>query len=204
MIDYRKVMTGGPDQLVSGAIWSGPPMVPYQDPEDFFISTPPEGFTDSGYISEDGLKFSQDRSTKDLVDWGGSIVKKILESFTGTLEYGHLEVNEFSLRETFGDSNVTEWKAAAAAHGRQLKTAVNAKDLPRKARWYRIKEGDAKIVLLAPNCQVTEVGDIEFKNADAVVLPNIVSCFQDDLGNSLYIVTDDGIYAATATPGDGE
>lgn len=203
-IDAKRVLTGAPDQRTTGAIWSGPVMMPYTDPEDPFTSDLPDGFTDGGYVGEEGLTLSLDRSTADIKDWNGDIVRKILEEFSGTLTYQHLEVSEFSLTETFGADNVALFKAAAQEHGTQRKVKINATELPRRARWYRMKDGDARVVILAPNSQVTEVGDVSFVKNDAIKLENTVSCYPDNEGNSIYIFLDDGVYAGQASAEGGE
>lgn len=195
-VDSSKVLTGAPDQLTTGAIWVGPKMVPYKEPQDPFTSSLPAGFADSGYVSEDGLKLTTDRSTADIKDWNGDIVRKILEEFSGTLVYSHLEFSEFALRESYGDENVSMLKAAAKSNGKQTKVKINAADLPIKARWFRMKDGDARVVILAPNCQVTEVGEVSFVKSEAIKIENTISCYPDDQGNLLYIFLDDGIYAA--------
>lgn len=201
-VDSRKVLTGAPDQKVTGAIWTGPVMVPFQDPADPFEAQLPDGFTDGGYVSEDGLKLATDRSTADIKDWNGDIVRKILEEFSGTLTYSHLEFSEHALKESYGESNVKELKAASAENGKQTKVAINAADLPRRARWFRMKDGNARIVILAPNCQVTEVGEVSFLKSDAIKIENVISCYPDDLGNSIYIFLDDGVYTSQTSPED--
>lgn len=194
-VDSNKVLTGAPDQSVTGAIWSGPKMVPFAQPADPFTSKKPQGFEDSGYVSEDGLKLTTERSTADIKDWNGDIVRKILEEFSGTLVYSHLEFSEFALKESYGEENVEELKKAATNNGRQLKVAINAADLPIKARWFRMKDGNARVVILAPNCQVTEVGEVSFVKSEAIKIENTISCYPDDQGNSIYIFLDDGVYA---------
>lgn len=203
-IDAKRVLTGAPDQRTTGAIWSGPPMMPYEDPADPFTSQKPAGFSDGGYVGEEGVTLALDRSTADIKDWNGDIVRKILEEFSGTLTYQHLELSEFSLSESFGEDNVEVLKAAAADSGTQRKVKINASDLPRRARWYRMKDGNARVVILAPNSQVTELGNVQFVKNDAIKLENTVSCYPDNEGNSIYIFLDDGIYAGQASPGGGE
>ncbi|MDO5676507.1 MAG: hypothetical protein Q4G35_03250 [Propionibacteriaceae bacterium] len=195
--DAKRVLTGAPDQLTTGAIWSGPPMLPFTDPTDPFVATLPQNFKDGGYVGEDGITLALNRSTADIKDWNGDIVRKIIEEFSGTLTYQHLEFSEFALGETFGTANISQLKAATTSAGKQSKIKLNADELPRRARWFRMKDGNARVVILAPNSQVTEIGDISFVKTDAIRLENTVSCYPDNHGNSLYIYLDDGVYTGS-------
>src|SRR5699024_7773422 len=103
-VDAANVLVGAPDQAVTGAILSAElgaelPTMPRE--------TPDPAFTGSGYVSEDGLALTPDSSTVDIKDWSGAMVRRILEEFTGTLAWAHLETSEGALRNWFGDDNIT-------------------------------------------------------------------------------------------------
>ena len=197
--DAKRVLTGAPDQLTTGAIWSGP-ADGFSIPADVFTAAKPAGFDDSGYVSEDGVSLSLERSTTSIKDWSGATVRQLLEEFNGTLTYTHLELSEFSLRETFGDDNVEVLAAATESSGTQRKVSINASDLPRKARFFRMKDGNARVVIVLPDSQVTEIGEVNFIKTDAIKLENTITCYPDAAGNSIYIFLDDGVYTSSATP----
>ena len=65
--------------------------------------------------------------------------------------------------------------------------------LPEAQSWvFLMKDGDARIVILVPNGQVTEVGEVTFAANAAVGWEVTLSCYPDTEGESIYILTDDG------------
>jgi hypothetical protein len=59
-----------------------------------------------------------------------------------------------------------------------------------------MKDGNARIVVLVPNGQVTEVGEVTFAANAAVGWQVTLSTYPDDSGNCIYIMTDDGVVSA--------
>lgn len=187
-VNALNVLVGAPDQATTGAILSAPlgADLPITAVDALDVE-----FVDSGYINEDGLTLTPDRSTANIKDWSGAIVRTILEEFNGTLSWGHLEVNEESLKVAFGDDNVTV-TAANATHGKQIKVAIGAYEMPRKSWVFRMKDGDSRIMIVVPNGQITETGETTFTKSNAISLPVVLSTYPDSNGNSIYIYTDDG------------
>ena len=66
---------------------------------------------------------------------------------------------------------------------------LRADELPHKTWCFRMKDGDAKIIIWVPDGQITEADDI-------IKLPVTLTCYPDAQGNSLYIATDDGVTGA--------
>lgn len=189
-VNASNVLTGAPDQLTTGAILSAPlgtdlPESPRDEPDAAFKS--------SGYISENGLTLTPERSTVGIKDWSGATVRQILEEFNGTLAWEHLETNEESLKNYFGDDNV-EVTAATASTGTLITAALGAHDLPRKSYLFRIKDGDARILIKVPDGQVTEQGEVSFTKSGAILWPVTLATYPDAAGNNIYIITDDGVY----------
>lgn len=190
----QNVLSGAPDQLTTGAILSAalPPTV--AKPTDMFTATL-TGFDDSGYVSEDGVAMSISKSFAAIKDWSGSVVKRILEEFDGTIKYSHLEVSEYALQDTFGESAVTI-TAPTATKGTRIEVAIGADDMPHKQRVFRMKDGAKRVVIYLPDSQVTELEEITFVKTDAIKLGVTVSCYPDAAGKSIYILTDDGVFSA--------
>lgn len=187
-VNAANVLVGAPDQKTTGAILSAPlgsmlPTDPTEALEAEFIS--------SGYVSESGVTLTPERSTASIKDWSGAIVRQILEEFNGTLAWEHLETNEEALRNYFGDDNVTV-TAATADRGEQIRAALGAHELPRKAWVFRIKDGKRRVLITVPDGQVTEQGEVAFTKTGAILWPVTLSTFPDADGNNIYITTDDG------------
>lgn len=197
MPQTKDVRIGAPEQATTGAIKHAP--IGTTLPTLASISTSgvqlADGFTGDEYVSEDGLTLTPSMSTTDIKDWSGATVRKVLESFDGTLSWTMISTNEGALGVTFGDDKITT-NAAATTHGKQVQAALGA-HLPDAQSWvFLMKDGDARIVILVPNGQVTEVGEVTFASNAAVGWNVTLSCYPDSDGECIYIMTDDGVTSA--------
>ncbi|MDO4717420.1 MAG: hypothetical protein Q4B08_07630 [Propionibacteriaceae bacterium] len=193
-IDATKVLAGAPDQLVTGAILSAPLSVSVPSDTQMYGDTF-TGFKDSGYVSEEGLTMSLSKSYELIKDWSRAVVKRILNEFDGTIKYTHLELSEFSLKDTFGDDHVSVTPATSSA-GTRYKVEIGAHDLPTKRYVFKMKDGPAKVRILVPHGVPTELEDTTFSRGDAIKLGVTLGCQPDAHGNSIYIFLDDGIKTA--------
>ena len=142
-------------------------------------------------MSEDGLTLAPALSTTDIKDWSGATVRKVLESFDGTLAWTMISTNAGALGITFGADNVTT-EAATTTHGQQVEVALGARLPEAESFVFLMKDGDARIVIVVPDGQVTEVGEVTFAANAAVGWNVTLSTYPDEDGNSIYIYTDDG------------
>ena len=197
MPNTSDVRVGAPDQATTGAILHAP--VGTALPTMASISktgvTVNGAFTGNEYVSEDGVTLSPSRSTTDIKDWSGATVRKLLESFDGTLSWTMISTDRAALEVAFGSSHIT-YSTANASHGNQTQAALGA-FMPDEYAWvFLMKDGNARIVIAVPDGQVTEVGDVTFASNAAVGWPVTLSCYPDSSGNSIYIITDDGCWTA--------
>lgn len=191
-IDATKVLVGTPDQATTGAVLAAP--LGTTGPTTA-VSTLDAAFEDSGFVSEDGLELAPSISTTSIKDWSGAVVRKLIEEFDGTISWAHLETNEASLKNYFGDDEVTA-TAADATHGNQLAVTMGARDLARKSWVFKIKDGDNRILIYVPIGQVTDREAVTFAKSDAVAWGVTLTTYPDGSGNSIYLFTDDGQIAA--------
>ena len=188
-LDVTKVMVGAPDQKTTGAIFDAPvgSKLPTSASEVLDAA-----FVSSGYVSDDGLALTMDRSTNDITDWSKNTIRKLIESFDSTIKWSEMQMSYESLCHAFGADHVTK-TAASAEHGEQINVSIGA-DLPPARAWaFKMKDGMARILIVVPNGQVTSIDEIDFVANDAVKLPITLSCYPDASGNSIYIYTDDGV-----------
>lgn len=196
--DASKVLVGTPDQKVTGAIMSAPLGTPLPQTIDDQLD---QAFIDgdSGYVSSDGLTLTPDASTNDINEWGGALVRRLLESFNGTIAWSYIQTDLDSLRNAFGDNNVEVTAPATAEHGEQIRVSIGAR-LPERKSWiFRMKDGNARMMIVAPDAQPTSWEDITFAATDAVSWPVSLATYPDASGNSLYILLDDGRTIGVAT-----
>ena len=188
------VRVGAPDQKATGAIKHAPKgtAIPTLASITKAAVTLNQAFTGDEYVSQDGLTLAPSMSTTEIKDWSGATVRKVLESFDGTLSWTMISTNASALAIAFGSDHVTT-AAATTAHGAQVQAALGAY-LPEEQAWvFHMKDGDARIVIAVPDGQITEVGEVTFASNAAVGWQVTLSCYPDSNGNSIYIMTDDGV-----------
>lgn len=188
------VRVGAPDQKVTGAIKHAPKgtAIPTLASITKAAVTLNQAFTGDEYVSQDGLTLAPSMSTTEIKDWSGATVRKVLESFDGTLSWTMISTNAGALAIAFGADHVIT-AAATTAHGAQVQAALGAY-LPEEQAWvFLMKDGDARIVIAVPDGQITEVGEVTFASNAAVGWQVTLSCYPDASGNSIYIMTDDGV-----------
>ena len=89
---------------VSGTMYRAPKGTPL--PTD--ATTPlPDVWKSVGYIGEDGLTFGEDTDTTSINEMSGNAVKTMVSSYSETVQFVMIETNEHSLKERYGDKNVT-------------------------------------------------------------------------------------------------
>ena len=194
-INAKQVRVGLADQSsTSGALSRGDVISTIPADIDAAI-TAISAFSSSGYISEDGASLSTTKGVTPIREWNRASVRRILEDFDGTVSLSLIQLDEEGAKQAFGEDNVTV-TAATSTHGTQLKIALGA-TLDEPQAWaLRMKDGDARMLVLVPNGQVTSGVDITFVANQAIQLPVTISANDDGTGHSIYIFTDDGIVAA--------
>ena len=187
----QNVVAGKP--LATGGILSGPLGTPL--PTD--ASTAPDAaIAGVGYISDDGVSESMNRETDKIKAWGGDVVKIVQSEHSVTYQYTMIEAARAEVnREVYGEPNVTA-TVATTTHGNQLAIKVTAEQLPHRVRVIEIKDGDARVRIVLPDSQITEVGDVTYQDAAIIAYPVTVEAFPDAAGVKAYKYTDDGKKAA--------
>lgn len=137
-----------------------------------------------GYVGEDGLTMTTNRSTEKIRAWGGSTVRVVQTEHDATFAFTLLETTEATAKLVFGDDNVT------ATTGK-LAIQVNADSLPHKAWSFEMKDGDRKGRVVVPDGQITEVGETTFVHSNATGWQVTLEAFEDESGNKAYIYWDD-------------
>lgn len=139
-------------------------------------------FKNLGFVSEDGVTNSDERSTDDIKSWGGEIVNTVQTEKKDTFKYTLIEaLNIDVLKEVYGEDNVSG----------TLKTGItiksNASELPPHSIVIDtvLKDNALKRIVL-PNAKVTEVGEIKYGHADNVGYETTVACYPDENGNTHY------------------
>lgn len=188
-VDSQNIFIGSPDQLTTGAVQTADLGTTAPTSAREVLST--DSWNDSGYVDENGVTLSQNRSTTSIKDWSGANVRTLLDEFTGTVQYAEMETTYESACRMVGAAHVTKTEATAE-HGTQLKIALGPQLPPARAWVFSMKDEDRRLRIYIPNGQVTAVENTSFVRNDAVKWNFTITANDDGTGHSIYILTDDG------------
>lgn len=187
------VFVGAPAQSnVGGAIRRAPLGTEVPDTATEVL---PSEYKSGGYVSNAGVTITPEYSTTGITEWGGAEVRKVLESFSGTVSFAFIQIGKDEAELIFGTDSVTE-TAATLTSGKQLKIAIGAR-LPEAGVWvFNLKDGKKAARVILPNAQPITASEITLVANDAIALGTELACYPDSDGNSIYIMTDDGVFSA--------
>lgn len=200
VLNVAELYVGKPDQsLTTGAVQAAAPMTGMSNGA---VTIDARTALDAavwgngaGYVSEDGVTLSQQRSTKDLPDWGKVAVRTLLDSWDGTIHFRMLSTSRLTMEWLAGEDNVA-WTAATQTAGNQMKVGLGAALPPAHAWVFSMKDEDRRMRIYVPNGVVSEVGDTNFTASDGVMWDLTIKCNDDGTGHAIYILTDDGMLTA--------
>ena len=200
----RNVLVGAPDVQAAGGITIGPVAT---DPEKFPTTAdgdldPTLGHKPAGYISEDGVTKTVDRSTEKIKDWNGDTVLITQSDHSAILQTTFMEsANADVLKLVAGEGNVTTLSDGT------IQVIDNADELPHSSIAFTIKGGNgARIRVFAPDVQVTEVGEVNYVRSDIIKYQATLECFGVDNKKLISLIKragEDAAPAPTDTDGDG-
>ena len=159
-------------------------------------TAPNVAFVNTGYIGEAGVTENNARSVEKIRAWGGDTVKVTQTEHTLTYQFEFIEsLNTEVLKTVYGTANVTT-TAASASKGTLQSIKITSDVLPHKSYIFEIKDGDAKVRIVIPDGQITEIGETTYSDAAAISYQVTVECFPDSSAGKAYKYTDDGVKSA--------
>ena len=159
-------------------------------------TAPASGFKALGYVGDAGLTEQIGRTTNKIRAWGGDVVKVTQSEFSVTYTFTLYEaLNDEVQKAVYGDDNVTTTPATTTAgtlRSVKINDEVNA-----HAPWiFDMKDGKAKIRIVVPDGQITEVGDVTYDDGGVIGYAVTLEAFKDTSGNQAYHYLDDGVFSA--------
>ena len=193
-LNAKHVYAPTPDQSTTGAVFVAAEGV--TAPTD--AATALGGsWSDGGYVDENGIAITVNRSTTPIRDWSKANVRNVLSEFGGSIAVGFLQVDEFSAKRVFGANNVTVTPATVSS-GELIEVAIGAELPPIEAWCFNMKDGDARIRVFVPRAQITSVNAMTYKPDQGHVIGGTLECYDDGTGHSIYVFYDDGEVIASA------
>lgn len=140
-----------------------------------------DAFLNIGFISEDGVTNSIETETEEIKAWGGDIVLEPQTSRKETFSYTMIETNEVSMKQAFGEENVTVGEDGS------ITILHNGKE---KSEYVYVIEvlmtGNRVKRQVIPRGKVTEIGEIVYVDNEAIGYETTVSALIDESGNTAY------------------
>ena len=122
-------------------------------------------WTEVGDIDADGITFTP-RDSDTLKNWAGQPKRNIPGADPATVQGKIMDTTEAALKAVFGSSNVTI-TPATADHGQLISVDLDSKPAP-AAYLFIMKDGDDMKILGTSNGLISELGDVTFKNDEAI------------------------------------
>jgi hypothetical protein len=138
-------------------------------------------FKPLGYVSEDGLVNNNSADSEDIKAWGGDVVLTTQSEKEDTFQYTLIEVlNSEVLKYVYGPDNVT------VAVGGDITITANSKETPDYAIVIDMVLRGALKRIVVPCAHITELGDITYKDDEAVGYEVTNTAMPDEAGNTHY------------------
>lgn len=139
-------------------------------------------FKSLGYCSEDGMTNNNSRETAEVKAWGGDVVMNPQTGHTDSFKVTLIDcTNTDVLGVVFGSSNVT------GALGTGLTIKANADPLPEQCWAVETVHLDGTLHrFVIPKGQVTEVGEVTYKDDEAIGYEITIAAHPDSSGNTHY------------------
>ena len=131
------------------------------------------GFTGLGYVGEDGVTESRDRSTEDIKAWqNGDTVRTLVTEGSLTYNFKLLETTKAAVELAYG-TTVTQ----SVTDGNYV--IVPTSTGGRKSFVIDVVDGSNLRRIYIPQGEVTEVGDTVYANGEAIGYEVTVTCYAD-------------------------
>ena len=177
MNNARNVSTGKPQ--IQGAIFSAP--IGTELPKDAKTKLN-ETFKCLGYVSDDGIKNDNSPSTDDIKAWGGNTVLTLQKEKPDKFKYTLIEaLNIDVLKAVYGADNVS----GDLDTGITVKANNSERDYNSWVIEMIMSEGILKRIVI-PNAKVSDVGEITYKDDDAIGYEITLNASPDEAGNTHY------------------
>lgn len=171
-VDVNNVLVGMP---LAGGIWVSTKIVePAAYPVDATTPLDPEVWQSVGYIGEDGVSESIDKSIEKIRAWGGDTVRTIQKEHDLTYKFKFLEsYKKLVLQLIHGADNVGEDDKG------NFHVDITSDVLPKLSWCIQMTDGDKAIRVFIPLANITENGEINYVHSDVIAYEVTLEAFPE-------------------------
>lgn len=175
MRNRNNVLVGAPDVKAAGGITLGAVIEPGGTVPTDALAAIGAGHEPAGFVSEDGVTKTVDRTVEKIRDWNGDTIIAVQSDHGVTLQLTFMEgANAAVLKRVFGEENVV-------ISGENITIKDTAAELPHFSLNIEIKgSATRKIRLFAPDAQITETGDVTFVRSGVIQYQVTIECYDVD------------------------
>lgn len=149
------------------------------------------GWTELGYISDDGITQAQNSDTTEIKAWqGGVTTRKIISSSETTFSFTVIETNK--------DVWALYYPGSTFATATGVTTAtIKVPTADPRAFAFDVIDGAKHYRFLVPKGEISDRGDLVYKGDEAIGYEFTMTCYPASDGTVMVVLTDD---AAVAVP----
>ncbi|WP_058234118.1 phage tail tube protein [Devriesea agamarum] len=174
-MSINNILTGGPVTATGGLVHA-PVGTPFpdnvRDPWD-------AAFKKGGYVGEDGVTRTIDKSDEKIKAWGGDVVKVVTKEHSLTYKLTFLESrNADTLKLLFGEENVI----VSNNEFDDITVEVRSNVSVNRAFGLDMKDGDYKVRECIYNGRVSLAGDVNYVHSDIIAYEVTIETFPNSNG----------------------
>lgn len=128
------------------------------------------GFTDLGWISNDGITEAYSDDTTEIRGNDGTVLRRIITGSAATLHLTLLE-SKSDVLELYHKGGTVSGTSGA------FKIDVKAPNTDPRSFAFDVLDGTEHLRIYVPNGEVTERGDIIYRNSEAIGYEVTISCY---------------------------
>lgn len=128
-----------------------------------------------GWMGDDGFVNNIQRDVTKHRDFAGTVIKVTQDTYEETVAVTCCESNPVVLKTVFGEDNVS---VSFSGGHRKVSIRHDEAPLPRKSWVVRVVDGVKTRMLVIPEGQVTEIGEVTWLSSELVQYTLTIDCFK--------------------------